>query len=167
MDTTVGMRWLGVAGIELSVGGRTLLIDPFVSRPPARRLWAGRVGSDGALVAEKVPRGDVGLVTHAHWDHIMDVPEVARRTGAAVYGSPNACALLQALRVPPAQLHRLAAGDRLRLGTFSGEGFPAVHRAPPGPPIFPGPPRPQPAPPLRLRGHRMGLDFSFPLGAPG
>src|SRR5258708_1809411 len=114
MNTSVGMRWLGVAGIELSVGGRTLLIDPFVSRPPARRLWAGRVASDGALVAEKVPQGDVVLVTHAHWDHIMDVPEVARRTGAAVYGSPNACALLQALRVPPAQLHRLPAGAPAR-----------------------------------------------------
>src|SRR5258707_12404259 len=106
MDTTVGMRWLGVAGIELSVDGRTLLIDPFVSRPPARRLWAGRVASDGALVAEKVPRGAVVLVTHAHWDHIMDVPEVARRTGAPVYGSPNACRPRQAPRWAPRQLHR-------------------------------------------------------------
>src|SRR5258706_2102773 len=113
MDTTVGMRWLGVAGIELSVDGRTLLIDPFVSRPPARRLWAGRVAPDGALVAEKVPQGDVVLVTHAHWDHIMDVPEVARRTGAAVYGSPNARALLQALPGPPAQVHPPPAGEAL------------------------------------------------------
>src|SRR5258706_6442208 len=142
MNTSVGMRWLGVAGIELSVGGRTLLIDPFVSRPPARRLWAGRVASDGALVAEKVPRGDVVLVTHAHWDHIMDVPEVARRTGAAVYGSPNAGALLQALRVPPAQLHRLAAGGRLRLGPLSGRGVPAPPPAAPRRPVVSWAPHP-------------------------
>jgi L-ascorbate metabolism protein UlaG (beta-lactamase superfamily) len=167
MDTSVAMRWLGVAGIELSVDGRTLVIDPFVSRPPARRLWAGRVASDGALVAEKVPYCDVVLVTHAHWDHIMDVPEVARRTGAAVYGSPNACALLQALGVAPAQLHRLAAGDRLRLGAFAVEVLPAVHRTALGRPIFTGPLRRELAPPLRLRDYRMDLDFSFAVGAAG
>src|SRR5260221_6422132 len=105
MNTSVGMRWLGVAGIELSVGGRTLLIDPFVSRPPARRLWAGRVASDGALVAEKVPRGDVVLVTHAHWDHIMDVTEAAPRTRAAGYGSAHPLPPPPAPWGPPAPPH--------------------------------------------------------------
>src|SRR5258708_40356377 len=110
MDTTVGMRWLGVAGTELSGDGRTLLIDPFVSRPPARRLWAGRVAPDGALVAEKVPQGDVVLVTHAHWDHIMDVPEVARPPRPPAYGSPHPRSLPPAPRGPPAPPHPAAPG---------------------------------------------------------
>ena len=35
------MRWLGVAGIELRVNKQILVIDPFVTRPPFRRMWFG------------------------------------------------------------------------------------------------------------------------------
>jgi len=167
MDESLGVRWLGVAGIALAAGERTLLIDPFVSRPPARRLWAGRVVAESALVAEKIPRADVILVTHAHWDHIMDVPEVARRAGAAVYGSPNACTLLLALGVPQRQLHPLAAGERLRLGAFAVEALPAVHTAVLGRPPFTGPVRRGLAPPLRLRDYRMDVNFSFVVSTAG
>jgi len=40
------LRWLGVAGIELRVNEQILVIDPFVTRPPFRRMWWGRVRSD-------------------------------------------------------------------------------------------------------------------------
>jgi L-ascorbate metabolism protein UlaG (beta-lactamase superfamily) len=165
MDASVSFRWLGVAGIELHLRGRVLLIDPFVSRPPFRRMWLGRVEPDHALIAETIPRCDVVLVTHAHWDHLMDVPEVAARSGAAVYGSPNTCALLRRLGLAPECVHTLADGDHVRLDEVGVEAevVAAVHGKVLGRPIFTGPLSSDLRPPLRLRDYRMDVDFSFLL----
>jgi L-ascorbate metabolism protein UlaG (beta-lactamase superfamily) len=165
MDASVSFRWLGVAGIELRLCGRVLLIDPFVSRPPFRRMWLGRVEPDHALIAETIPRCDVVLVTHAHWDHLMDVPEVAARGGAAVYGSPNTCALLRRLGVAPECVHSLADGDHVGLDEVGVEVevVGAVHGKVLGRPIFTGPLPSDLRPPLRLRDYRMDVDFSFLL----
>ena len=73
------MRWLGVAGIELRVIEQILVIDPFVTRPPFRRMWLGRIRSDLVLAATTVPHGDFVLVSHTHWDHVMDVPATSNR----------------------------------------------------------------------------------------
>ena len=89
-------RWLATAGIELRVHGRIVLIDPFFSRFPLWKMWFGRVCVDHDLVAVKIQSCDSVLVTHAHWDHIMDVPDVVHNTGALAYGSPNCCQLLAA-----------------------------------------------------------------------
>ena len=73
-------------------------------------------------------RCDVVLVTHAHYDHLLDVPEVARNTGARVYGSANTCRLLRALGVPEGQIRQVGVGDTLSLGAFQVQVLPAVHR---------------------------------------
>ena len=54
MEASVWFRWLGVAGIELKVNGEILLIDPFFTRPPAWRMWFGRVSANHKLVAEHI-----------------------------------------------------------------------------------------------------------------
>jgi L-ascorbate metabolism protein UlaG (beta-lactamase superfamily) len=169
MDEPITLRWLGVAGIELCVHGQVVLIDPFVSRPPLRRMWLGRVTPDRALIAATIPRCDTLLVTHAHWDHIMDVPDVAARTGAAVYGSPNTCRLLSILGVPEERLHVLAGDDRLSPDGVDVEVdvLPADHGRILGRPIFMGAVRDNIRAPLRLRDYRMDVDFSFLLRTAG
>jgi hypothetical protein len=167
MAEPVWFRWLGVAGIELRVRGHSLLIDPFVSRPPLRRMWLGRAEPDRALIEEKVPRGDVLLVTHAHWDHIMDAPDVAQRTGAVVYGSSNACQLLAVCGIPQARVHSIAAGHHVYCDPFQIEVLPAVHGTILGWPIFTGPLAADLRPPLRLRDYRMDVTFSFLVRAAG
>ncbi len=87
MDHTVWFRWLGVAGIELRVNEQILALDPFLTRPPFRRMWFGRVRSDSALVVTTIPQCNVILITHAHHDHLMDVPEIIQQTGATAYGA--------------------------------------------------------------------------------
>ncbi len=167
MAEPVWFRWLGVAGIELCVGGRYLLIDPFVTRPPLRRVLAGRVDSNVALVAEKIPHGDDVVVTHSHWDHILDVPTVARQTGAAVYGSPNACRLLKICGVPEQRVHPLVAFARFTLGPYEIEALPAEHVRILGWPVFAGTVGTGLRPPLRLRDYRMDDDFSMLVESSG
>jgi L-ascorbate metabolism protein UlaG (beta-lactamase superfamily) len=160
MDERVAFRWLGVAGIELSAGGRTLVVDPYLSRAPVGRFLFGRVTPDGRLVREKLHSCDYVLVSHSHFDHIMDVPEVVRHTGAVAFGSPNTCGLLQLLGVPPEQIRPVSEGDSLILDTFKVDVLPADHGFVP-PTLGPGRLAPSLRPPLRLRDYRMDKCFSF------
>lgn len=158
---SVHLRWLGVGGVELTAHNRILAIDPFFTRPPAWRMAFGRVRSDRALIARHMPHCDWILVTHAHWDHLMDVPDLARRTGATVWGSPNACALLSACGLPPSQIRPIHGGERLVLGDWTVDVLHGEHMPVPG--FGPGPVPADLRPPLRLRDYRMDLCFSFAL----
>ncbi|MEO3786385.1 MBL fold metallo-hydrolase [Actinocorallia sp. B10E7] len=82
------VSWLGTAGFVLSYQGFDLLIDPYVTRMPLREMLSRQVvrPSEAALDAW-IRRADAVLVGHTHFDHALDVPEIARRTGATVYGS--------------------------------------------------------------------------------
>ena len=161
MGEGVQFRWLGVAGSEWKVGERSLAIDPFFTRPPLRRLWFGRVSPNRRLVSELMPRCDVILVTHSHWDHLMDVPEIAQQTGAQVLGSPNTCAVLAACGVPERQIHCVRIGDRRTVQGFEIEVLPAEHPRTPIDRLIDGPLPHRLSPPLRLLDYRADVCFSF------
>jgi L-ascorbate metabolism protein UlaG (beta-lactamase superfamily) len=161
------IRWLGVAGIELRANEQILVIDPFVTRPSFRRMWWGRIRSDTALAAAKVPHSNFVLVTHAHWDHVMDVPAVIDQTRASAYGSPNTCQLLTIFGVPEEHLHEIKVGDQLNLGMFQVEIIPAEHGLVLGRPFATGSLAPNLRPPLRMRDYRMDTCFSFLIEAGG
>lgn len=97
LDLPPGLEiaWLGVSGYRLTYEGRTLFVDPYVSRVPLRSLLLRRVAlPDDALIARyaSVPAGAevVGvLVGHTHFDHAVDAPALARAHGAKAYGSAS------------------------------------------------------------------------------
>ncbi len=161
MGEAVQFRWLGVAGSEWRVGERSLAIDPFFTRPPLRRLWFGRVSPNRRLVSELMPQCDVILVTHSHWDHLMDVPEIARQTGAQVLGSPNTCAVLAACGVPERQIHCVGIGDRRAVQGFEIDVLPAEHPRTPIDRLIYGPLPRRLSPPLRLLDYRADVCFGF------
>lgn len=159
---TLEFRWLGVAGAEYRCAGQSLVIDPYLSRVPAWRLLGGTLRSDAALVAEKVPRAGAVLVSHAHYDHLLDVPAVVRRTGARAFGSAQACRLLA---VQGIAAETIAAGDRLALGSFAVDVLPARHLTIFGRVPYAGSLPARLAPPLRARDYRMDTAFSFLITA--
>lgn len=90
------IEWLGTAGFRLQMDDTVVLIDPFVSRRSLTdTLSATSVHADADLVDQVLPRADAVLVGHCHFDHAIDVPELARR-GATVYGSTSVQHLLGA-----------------------------------------------------------------------
>lgn len=121
-------RWLGIAGIELTYNDQVLLIDPCLTRIPFWKLWAGGLQPDQAQLVRWLKRADHILVTHAHYDHLLDVPELTRATRAQMYGSENACQLCLLDGVPPMQVHRVQPGDCLSLGEFTVKVVLAKHR---------------------------------------
>jgi hypothetical protein len=175
MQTSLEFRWLGVAGFELKFGGSILLVDPFVTRPPAYKLLFGRTRPDGALLRRHIPHADHILISHAHYDHLLDAGEIAGYSGGRVYGSENTCRIVEVCGLSVAQVVRVRegmtltpgpspmkgeGGDSFRVSVMAGEHTPV--------PVFgPGKLPERLHYPLRLRDFVMDEDFTFLIQAGG
>lgn len=162
---TINLRWLGNAGFEFKMDGLTVIVDPFLTRPKAHQVYFGRVAPDQAALQKHIPRCDHILVTHAHFDHCMDAPEITMRTGAIVHGSANTCAILSAAGVPLNQIHSISAGDSFYIGNIRVSVLPAAHPWLPG--YYYAKPNPAMKFPARLRDYRMDACFSYLLECAG
>jgi L-ascorbate metabolism protein UlaG (beta-lactamase superfamily) len=112
-------RWLGAAGLEFRYNGFTLLVDPYLSRIPVVKVLFCRIKPDEQKVFNQITAADAILVTHSHFDHLMDVPLIAKKFGSPVYGSPNTCSLLERCAVPLSNIRTAAPGDAFSIGPFN------------------------------------------------
>jgi L-ascorbate metabolism protein UlaG (beta-lactamase superfamily) len=112
------VEWLGVSGYRLSYEGRTLFVDPYLSRVPLRDLVLRRQAMPDPVALDRfltTPGETVGvLVGHTHFDHAVDAPAIARRTGCRAYGSRSLRNLMalhglagQAVEVEPYRTYEL------------------------------------------------------------
>lgn len=124
------VEWLGVSGYRMTCEGKTLFVDPYVSRVPFSDLLRRRPTLPNPTALDRFVRapGEVAgvLVGHTHFDHAVDAPAIARRFGCKAYGSDSLVRLMD--------LHGLA--DRAvevesyrtyELGPFEVAFTPSVH----------------------------------------
>ncbi len=123
----LALRWLGTAGFEIRTAGAAILIDPFVSRPSLWSLLLRPVAPDLEAIARYVRSADAVFVGHSHYDHLLDAPTIALRTGARFLGSEASVRLARLAGVPDARLQRLAGGERVTIGDLVVEPVPGVH----------------------------------------
>ena len=69
---SIELKWLGHGGWQIATGEHTVLLDPFLNDCPTAACKADDIAADFILVS------------HGHFDHIADVPAIAKRTGAQV-----------------------------------------------------------------------------------
>lgn len=67
------LTYYGHACFSVDAGGKTLLFDPFITPNPL-----------ASEIDTKQIAADFILISHGHGDHVADVVEIARRTGATV-----------------------------------------------------------------------------------
>ena len=124
------LEWLGVAGYRLTFEGKTLYIDPYVSRVPLGALVRGRAAlADSALHDRWLrPAGEVAgvLVGHTHFDHAIDVPAICARHGCSAYGSSSLAALMR-LYGRERQAVQVTPHAPQQIGPFTVTFVPSVH----------------------------------------
>ncbi|MCZ6690624.1 MAG: MBL fold metallo-hydrolase [Planctomycetota bacterium] len=110
-QNTVQVRWLGTAGFHISLGDEQVLLDPFFSQQSLLGSVFTKLEVRDDVTEKRI--GDVSevdgiLVGHAHWDHLLDVPDVAihHAKKAISYGSLTTFNLLRALDVPHDRVKR-------------------------------------------------------------
>jgi len=138
---------LGAAGWEISDGERVILLDPYLSRlritgqfgtyttpslpSDTRRVFGPQddlVGDEAAVDAH-VTRADFILHSHSHFNHTIDMPYIARKTGATVIGTESTINLARAGGVPESQLLPVHGGEDWAFGDFSVKVIPSLHSA--------------------------------------
>src|SRR5436309_1272642 len=104
----VSFKWFGTDGWEITFGNKTILFDPWFSRFDSG-FFTGKFNPnatlplDEALIGQHVKKADHILIGHGHWDHMADVPYIAKKTNAMVIGSEihdSTPRLLRALNYP-------------------------------------------------------------------
>lgn len=128
----VSVRWLGTAGFEIRHAGRVLLFDPYLTRASLGRCVFSTLKPDVAAITRVIERADAIVVGHTHFDHVLDVPTIARLSNARVLGSTSAASLCRMDGVPPAQIvdvqHALRHGTyETEVGPFQLRFFPSAH----------------------------------------
>jgi hypothetical protein len=58
------------------------------------------------------------LLTHTHYDHALDAVEVAKQTGAVLYGSSSAKMLAQGERLDNSRIFEVTTGEEIAIGDF-------------------------------------------------
>ena len=67
----VRIRWLGHSGFEITIDGKVIIIDPFITENPNQ-----------VLELADIPKVDIVAMTHDHFDHRGDSIEIAKRDSA-------------------------------------------------------------------------------------
>ena len=113
------LTYLGVAGWQLRSSAGTLLVDPYVTRAAGEDESAPLVPNAEAIAAYIPLRADVVLVGHSHYDHLLDVPDVAKRTGALVVGTESTANVARASGLRAERVRVVHGGDALQVGPFA------------------------------------------------
>lgn len=139
-----------------------VLIDGFFTRPGLARVALGRIAPDPATVDRclrrlAVTRLAAVICAHSHYDHALDAPLVAERTGALLVGSASTANLGRGHGLPETQLRVVADGEVLGFGAFEITLLDSVHS--PGD-RYPGTIAEPLAPPARARAWRSDTSYS-------
>jgi L-ascorbate metabolism protein UlaG (beta-lactamase superfamily) len=119
----VTVTFLGVATVLISDGQTSLMTDGFFTRPGKASVILGRIAPDADLIARSLERAGVKelaavIPVHSHYDHAMDSPEVARRTGALLLGSESSANIARGAGFPEERIRVVTPGEALRFGGF-------------------------------------------------
>ncbi len=171
IKSDISLRWMGTAAFEIRFRTKTLLIDPFASRPSLWRVASGRpIPSDEIETARRFPRADIILIGHSHYDHLMDAPAIARRTGAMMAGSPTTCFIAESMGVSrKALLHQANPPEPFRHSGFDIRFIPSLHgRVVLGRVPYPGTLSSVPQkPPVKVPDYVLGNVYGLHLRAGG
>lgn len=121
------IQYLGTAGFVLSDINRTIVLDPFISRPNLWNTLTKPLIIDAERVKKLIPHADDVLIGHAHYDHILDAPEICKQTGARLIGSNATLMYGKSAGLPDTQMLEIKGHEEIQSGKWIIKGLPSIH----------------------------------------
>lgn len=142
----LSLTHFGAAGWSITDGSTTILLDPYLSRIRFRGRKYGphdatevpgderpivhmneEPAIDTATIDARITCADYILLSHSHFNHCMDVPYIARKTGAVVIGTESVASVAQNGAVPEEQTIVVKGGEDLQFPELSVKVIPSLH----------------------------------------
>jgi L-ascorbate metabolism protein UlaG (beta-lactamase superfamily) len=123
-EGAVTIRYAGTATLLISDGQTDWMVDGWFTRPGPFTTLFGKIEPDlgnirFGLNAMEVDKLAAVIPVHSHYDHAMDTPEVAKRTGATVYGSEATANICRGWGLPESQIAIMEDRAAFQLGEFT------------------------------------------------
>jgi L-ascorbate metabolism protein UlaG (beta-lactamase superfamily) len=115
--------WLGTSTLLISDGVTDLITDAYFSRVSrfavvTQDLTPDEARIDAMLRQYQIDGLDAVLVVHSHFDHAMDSPMVAMRTGAELVGSESTANVGRGAGMKESAIRVVVPGEPIRYGDF-------------------------------------------------
>jgi len=129
----LSFKWLGISGFVLSDEKTTLVFDPAMTRVglldflPFTTVQSDKDEVDYWLERCGVTSIDAVFVNHAHTDHVIDAPYVARKFKAKLYGSSSVMNVGRGQGLNNDQLQEVSVGGEWKVGDFTIAAFSTPH----------------------------------------
>ncbi|NND69320.1 MAG: MBL fold metallo-hydrolase [Halioglobus sp.] len=128
----VTARFPGTSTLLFTDGSSNIMIDGWFSRPTPFALAFGKIEPNldaitYGLAANNVSTLDVVIPVHSHYDHAMDSPEVAKRTGAVLLGSESTANIGRGWGLAESQIQVFEHRVPVQIGNFTITAFESRH----------------------------------------
>ena len=129
------ITFFGTTTLLFDDGKDQILFDAHFTRPSLPAYIFGSAGTDTAITEElcaghPMDRLRAIFISHSHHDHVMDMPFLSLRYGAAVYGSASALNVARGGGVGEEKLVEFEAGQSYRIGDHSVKVLASLHSKP-------------------------------------
>lgn len=122
-EDSIRVTFSGTSTLFFDDGETQWMVDGWFSRPSPMQLLMGGVEPnmadiDYGLQANQVTKLAAIFPMHSHYDHAMDSPEVAKRTGALLFGSESTANIARGWGLPESQIKVVENRQAFSVGKF-------------------------------------------------